>query len=72
VRADPLGAASGQTYAAHTALAMAWLDQRLPLTLIMDLSMPFGPHSTELLAAEPAAPPRPAGATDFTRAAGPC
>lgn len=41
-------------------LAMAWLDGRLPLTLVMDLSMPHGPHSDELLAMEsqtrPAAP----------------
>lgn len=34
-------------------LAMAWLDGHLPLTLLMDLSMPDGPHSAELLAAEP-------------------
>jgi hypothetical protein len=36
------------------ALAMTWLDSHLPLTLIMDLVMPYGPHSRELLTAEPA------------------
>ena len=35
-------------------LAKAWLDGGLPLTLLMDLSMPDGPRSAELLAAEPA------------------
>jgi hypothetical protein len=34
-------------------LAMRWLDGHLPLTLVMDLSMPHGPHSDELLAGEP-------------------
>ncbi len=42
---------------ATCALAMTWLDSHLPLTLIMDLSMPHGPHSRELLAAEPATEP---------------
>jgi len=42
---------------ATCALAMTWLDSHLPLTLIMDLAMPHGPHSRELLAAEPATQP---------------
>lgn len=34
-------------------LAKAWLEGHVPLTLVMDLAMPHGPHSAELLAAEP-------------------
>lgn len=47
-------------------LAKAWLDGHLPLTLVMDLAMPDGPHSAELLATEPGPdaarwrPPQPA------------
>ena len=37
-------------------LAKQWLDGGLPLTLVMDLVMPDGPHSAELMAAEPAPP----------------
>ena len=33
---------------------MGLLGASLPLTLIMDLVMPAGPHSRELLASEPA------------------
>jgi hypothetical protein len=32
---------------------MDLLAQHVPLSLIMDLAMPDGPHSTELLAHEP-------------------
>jgi len=49
---------------ATCALAMTWLDSHLPLTLIMDLSMPHGPHSRELLAAEPATDPATDPATE--------
>jgi hypothetical protein len=38
-------------------LAMTLLGGHVPLTLIMDLSMPYGPHSRELLDTEPE-PPR--------------
>lgn len=47
------GAAGSGAAEPSWALPMAWLAGHLPLTLIMDLSMPFGPRSRELLVEEP-------------------
>lgn len=44
---------AGRPAAPSWELPMAWLAGHLPLTLIMDLSMPYGPHSRELLDSEP-------------------